>query len=465
MERFPINESSMRALKEALQSNADGFETPDGFIRFTKESGKRYGATDIFAGDTEDASIYIRISGRSITPVQRVTIPTTGNSQYVTLKSAVIPIRRPFPGNWTRAFRNASTDVDHRMKDYDPGAEKDRKYKIDQSRKTFQQLMNEYVASSAFQNLKESTQKQYLDTINTMVLAYIIHGRPLAKMAVNSLSQHEADKLLTDILQGKAQFKRQTRYGEPRIAGCKASRYRAHEVRIVMNSIYNKMKIARNPFEKRTSEANLPKRLKHNGNIENHQLKDIWEASESLNSAERGYVRFLMLTAQRRNQAANLRWDWISWEQSEIRFPGEFVKGRKDETDDFIMPMSRQVKSLLLARQGNGSEFVFENANGGVLNNLSRMTARIDTIIAGQKHERDSRKRIGKWRLHGFRDTAGRLLGENGKGLPIYLKLIIAQKVVSSGDAVGSYWDDAALTNEKRELFQILGDAVEKVVS
>src|SRR5262249_44626044 len=110
--------------------------------------------------------------------------------------------------------------------------------------------------------------------------------------------------------------------------------------------------------------------------LSNAELRLIWRA---LNDGHySAVVKLLMLTGQRANEIAALRWSEIDFDRGVISLPGDRTKnGRPHE-----IPMANTVRTLLAAqRRIEGRDFVFGIGNGP-FSGFSRRKEALDKDIA-----------------------------------------------------------------------------------
>jgi integrase len=109
--------------------------------------------------------------------------------------------------------------------------------------------------------------------------------------------------------------------------------------------------------------------------LSDNELRLVWKAlSDNQYST---ILRLLLLTGQRMNEIAALRWSEIDFHRGVISLPGERTKnGRPHE-----VPMAPTVRSLLAAQpRSNGRDFVF-GEGAGPFSGLSRRKEALDLNI------------------------------------------------------------------------------------
>jgi len=131
--------------------------------------------------------------------------------------------------------------------------------------------------------------------------------------------------------------------------------------------------------------------------LDDDEIRRVWETATATQGAFGYYVKFLLLTACRREEAASMRWSEISdivW-----TLPASRNKVKKD----LARPLSAAALDLLSAvPRIHGSDFVF-SYDGGRLGGIGR-----------RKIEFEKACGVSDWRLHDLRRTARSLMSRAG---------------------------------------------------
>jgi integrase len=130
------------------------------------------------------------------------------------------------------------------------------------------------------------------------------------------------------------------------------------------------------------------------------EIQRIWRAAETLPFPAGNYIRFLLATGVRRNEALEARWSEIEGDRWTI--PSKRMKAGRE----FIVPLTNAARAALPARDDN--DFIFSNgvrAIGG----LGRIKAKLDALV-----EADGDGPLVAWVLHDIRRTFATWLSENG---------------------------------------------------
>jgi integrase len=144
----------------------------------------------------------------------------------------------------------------------------------------------------------------------------------------------------------------------------------------------------RSPIVRGMARSNSKER-ERNRILTDEEIRRVWNTKAE--GAFPVYVRFLLLTGARRNEALDLTWDEIkdgAW---------ELPAARNKTKQVLIRPLSAAALALIEAQQGNGSQFVFGTS-------------------AATKQQKRFRRLTGTsgWTLHDCRRTARSLMSRVG---------------------------------------------------
>jgi integrase len=133
------------------------------------------------------------------------------------------------------------------------------------------------------------------------------------------------------------------------------------------------------------------------------ELRLVWKALGDNQYST--IIKLLLLTGQRMNEIAALRWSEIDFDRGVISLPGERTKnGRPHE-----VPMAPTVRSLLAAQpRSNGRDFVF-GEGAGPFSGLSRRKEALDKDVAAA-----SGNPLPAWVHHDLRRSVATGMAELG---------------------------------------------------
>jgi integrase len=160
-------------------------------------------------------------------------------------------------------------------------------------------------------------------------------------------------------------------------------------------------RIARNPCVEMTAPFNEEKRERA---LSDEEVLRVWRALETQPAAVAAYIRLLILTGLRRNEASYLRWQDYSQAEKILTVPGEHRKGGRAHVV-FLAPLAVDIlKSLAAAK---GAEPLFGDAGARFRENESRLMKRIKraTEVRDEENKRKVVVPALEFRLHDLRRT------------------------------------------------------------
>ncbi len=171
--------------------------------------------------------------------------------------------------------------------------------------------------------------------------------------------------------------------------------------------------------------------------LSDDEIRAIWSASGGVFG---NFVRFLLLTAARRTEAARMTWTEVAG--SDWTLPAS----RNKTGVDLVRPLSASALALLPSGEG----FVW-STNGGA------------TAIAGFtlfKRQLDAASGVSEWRLHDLRRTARSLMSR--AGIPTDHAERCLGHVIGG---VRGVYDRHEYHAEKRQAYEALAALIERIVS
>jgi integrase len=134
------------------------------------------------------------------------------------------------------------------------------------------------------------------------------------------------------------------------------------------------------------------------------EIAAFWQATGAMGFPFGSLFRLLLLTGQRRNEVAGMRWREIDWQGATWTLPGERTKNGKPH----LIDLSPQVLAILESLPRNG-ELVFSTTGDTPVSGFSKAKARLDARMADLL-DGD----LPEWRTHDLRRTAASGLARLG---------------------------------------------------
>jgi integrase len=167
-------------------------------------------------------------------------------------------------------------------------------------------------------------------------------------------------------------------------------------------------KVPGNPFERLPIPTGATERERV---LTDAELGAIWRGADALGHPFAPFVKLLILTLQRREEVAAIRWSELSRELTVWSIPGARMKNGKAH-DVHLAPAARDL--LQAIPRLDGSDFVFTTTGRTPISGISKAKARLDSVST-----------ISDWRLHDLRRTGVSRLAAMG------FDSIVADKVLA----------------------------------
>nr|WP_237487406.1 site-specific integrase [Parapontixanthobacter aurantiacus] len=142
--------------------------------------------------------------------------------------------------------------------------------------------------------------------------------------------------------------------------------------------------------------------------LDEHELRLVWRAAESLDHPYGSMVQLLALSGQRLGEVSGMRWDELNFDQSIWEVPKSRTKSGRGN----VVPLTSQMKALLQKTQNIGP-IVFSVSGSNRLGNLARLKRRLDAKIDELTREEGTLP-IEHWTLHDLRRTVATALQRLG---------------------------------------------------
>jgi integrase len=177
--------------------------------------------------------------------------------------------------------------------------------------------------------------------------------------------------------------------------------------------------------------------------LRDDELRAFWKATEGADGPFRPMLRFILLTACRRDEAADMTWSEIDGKDWVI--PRERYKTKTE----LLIPLSDMARRVLADIPRTKSRFVFATASGTALQSFSAMKAKLDDDCG-----------IQDWVIHDLRRTARSLMSRAA------VDLDIAERCL--GHVIGGIrgvYDRHGYYEEKKQAFEKLAALVDSIVN
>ncbi len=188
------------------------------------------------------------------------------------------------------------------------------------------------------------------------------------------------------------------------------------------------------------------------------ELRAVWTTAEASTSPFGFMVRFILLTATRRNEAAQMRREELSG--AECLIPGSRHKSKKD----FLLPLSSPALAILAAVPVVGLHkkkgYIFTTDGVRPIGGFSKFKREFDEAVLAARREHDaSAKPMPRWTLHDLRRTARSLMSRAGVA-PDHAERVLGHVIAG----IRGTYDLHEFRDEKRRALDALAVQVERII-
>ena len=173
------------------------------------------------------------------------------------------------------------------------------------------------------------------------------------------------------------------------------------------------------------------------------EIRKVWAAAGTMNNVFGPLMRFILLTAARKNEAAHMRRSEISGDVWTI--PARRNKGKRDHA----VPLSKAAQSILNALPViDDSDLVFTHDGERFIGGFSKFKAKLDKLSG-----------VDGWTIHDLRRTSRSLMSRAGISADVGERCL--------GHVVGGMrgvYDRHSFSEEMRAAFETLAKLVERIV-
>lgn len=205
-------------------------------------------------------------------------------------------------------------------------------------------------------------------------------------------------------------------------------------------------RVPANPASRIRSETNESSRDRV---LTDGELVAVWRGCDRLSPIHAGFVRLLILTAQRRREVASMRWRDVDLGTGLWTLPREAAKMARTH----VVPLPPLATDILrnLPRYASAEDdaFVFTTDGGRThISGYSKIKAALDAHI-GVNAEDGIEGAVDEWRLHDLRRTAASGMARLGVALHVIEKVLGHESGTISG--VAAIYNRHGYDREKRD--------------
>lgn len=334
-------------------------------------------------------------------------------------------------------------------KDPREAIEKEKALRVEESLNTFSALVDEFLEKYVEKKgLRSTTQRDYRQTLKGQDVAHWQHR------SIRSLTRADLHQVLDRIV--------------ARGAPTAANHFLAY-VRKFFAWCVERGKVEAAPTDRVSRPAPLKARDRA---LSAEEIREVWTALDWRDPEKPPQTgtdifvtifKLLILTGQRREEVAGMRWDELKDLQGQApawEIPGERTKNRKPH----IVPLSPQAAALLAAVPRIGSSrFVFTTTGKSHVSGFGKAKERWDEAIAKLRDKRGVDEPMPPFVIHDLRRTLSTRMHEELRVQPHIVEAVLNHISGHRAGVAGTY-NRALYLDEKRVALTAWGDYVERLV-
>lgn len=200
------------------------------------------------------------------------------------------------------------------------------------------------------------------------------------------------------------------------------------------------------------------------------EMKEVWAAFDAHGGLFGSLFKLLLLTGQRREEVAGMRWEELhglgtakapggspSWE-----LPGERTKNGLPH----VVPLAPAAADLIRAMPRLArSPFVFTTTGKSPVSGFSRVRERLDVLIAKTRKKAGIVEPMEPWVTHDLRRTVVTRMNEDLRILPHVVEAVVNHVSGAAKRGVAGTYNKAQYLDDKRRALTTWADYVERLVA
>jgi integrase len=189
--------------------------------------------------------------------------------------------------------------------------------------------------------------------------------------------------------------------------------------------------------------------------LSDDELAEVWRACNNIRWPFGPLIQLLILTGQRRDEVAEMRWSEIDFETRNWTLP----RSRAKNDVEHVVPLSAAALEILngLPQITSKAGFVFTTNGTTAVNGFARAKRRLDAELA------KTMPQMAPWVIHDLRRTFASGAARLGINLPVIEKVL--NHVSGSFRGVVGVYQRHSFADEKRMALEAWARHVERIVS
>lgn len=173
------------------------------------------------------------------------------------------------------------------------------------------------------------------------------------------------------------------------------------------------------------------------------EIRKIWRASYEEDPLWGGFLRLLILTAQRRSEILHLRWPEVDFNQRRLLLDGDRTKNGKPHITHLAQPAFEEL--VRLKTIAGDTPFVFTTTGTTPMSGINRLKSRLDRRLGAS---------VAPWRLHDLRTGFATAMANAGEPENVVDRILNHVASGSAASAVSRVYNLAELLPQRARVLE-----------
>jgi integrase len=191
------------------------------------------------------------------------------------------------------------------------------------------------------------------------------------------------------------------------------------------------------------------------------ELRVVWKVASETKGPFPAFVRFILLTAARRNEAALMTWDEVENGAWTLPASRNKIAARNPTVEDFVRPLSEPAQAILRAMPRLGKYVFTSDADGArPMTGFAKAKKQFDALVLAELRKHDPKaKPLPNHTIHDWRRTSRTLMARAGVN-PHHAERALGHVLTGM---TGNY-DFHSYDPEMKKAFDLLAAEIDKIV-
>lgn len=202
--------------------------------------------------------------------------------------------------------------------------------------------------------------------------------------------------------------------------------------------------------------------------LSDEELRLVWLAAGATDYPFGPCIRLLILTGQRRDEVAGMRWSELDLEKALWTIPAERAKNNEEH---YVHLSPAALAIIRAVPKISGQDLLLTTTGRTAISGFGKVKERLDALILKQRQDEarergespDEVKPLADWRFHDFRRTATTVMAQIGIAPHVADKILNHKQGTIRG--VAAVYNRFQYLEERKQALDAWADRLEQIVS